>query len=271
MRARDRFDFLSIREGELQMHRRTRESHALKLRRCVALLLCSLAIGCEPDEPLDEANAMTGGGGSGGSDAGAAVSASDAAGSAAANDAGVVAPGNAGGGNADGGNAGGGTNAGGGNAGGGNADGGRGGADASGPSSDLDAGIDWSNRDASTGGVVVGPSMRRDGGPARWDPDAAGPILNPQTQAACLSLTDNICNRVVECQESLGEALTAAQRKARLESCRATIWLKHNCNRAIRTTSDFATCSESTKTVDCGQVFATDVGASCLDKITFQP
>jgi hypothetical protein len=221
--------------------------------------LCSMAIACEPDEPLDETEMMAGGGGR--SDANAAINTSDAAGAPTPRDAGVSAPGNSGGGNSGGGNAGGG------NAGGGNS----GVADASSSTSNLDAGASPSNLDAGgTGGVMIGPSMRRDGGPARWDPDAAGPILKPELQATCMTLVQNICTRVTECQTMLA-GLSESRRALVFDSCRSSFLRTHNCHRAVGTASGFAACSESTKTHDCLDVFADEFGSSCADQITFQP
>src|SRR5688500_1518365 len=79
--------FSSICQDELRMHRRTRKSQAVHLRCCLVLWMCSLALGCEQDEPLDEADMMVGGG-AGGSEGGATANASDAARSMATNDAG---------------------------------------------------------------------------------------------------------------------------------------------------------------------------------------
>jgi hypothetical protein len=215
--------------------------------------MCSMAVACEPDEPLDEAGMMVG---AGGSDANMAVNTSDAAGATNAGDAGTTAPGNMGGGGSSGG----------GNAGGGNA----GGGDAS-STSNLDAGTSPNDHDASGGnGVMIGPSVRRDGGPARWDPDAAGPILKPETQAACMTLVQNICTRLAECQIMLA-GLSESRRSQVIESCRGSFLSAHNCNRAVGTASGFATCAASTKTRDCVEVFATEFGSSCADQITFQP
>lgn len=217
--------------------------------------MCSMAVACEPDEPLDEAGMMVGGGGS---DANTAVNTSDAAGATTAGDGGTTTPGNMGGGG----------NAGGGDVGGGNA----GGGDADSGTSHLDAGASPSDHDAggTGGGVRIGPSVRRDGGPARWDPDAAGPILKPEMQAACMTLVQNICTRVTECQIMLA-GLSESRRAQVLESCRGSFLRAHNCNRAVSTASGFAACAESTKTRDCLDVFATEFGSSCADQITFQP
>jgi hypothetical protein len=223
------------------------------------LWMCSMAVACEPDEPVDETEMMAGGGGR--SDANAAVNTSDAAGAMTPQDAGVGASGNSGGSNSGGGSGGGGSSGG----------GSSGNADASGSTSDLDAGASPGNRDAGgTGGVVIGPSMRRDGGPARWDPDAAGPILKPELQAACTTLVQNICTRVTECEIMIA-GLSESRRAQVFESCRSSFLRAHNCNRAVAMASGFAACSEETKTRDCIAVFATEFGSSCADQMTFQP
>jgi hypothetical protein len=225
------------------------------------LWMCSMAVACEPDEALDETEIMAGSGGR--SDANAAVNTSDATGATTPRDAEITAPGNV----VGGGNGGSGSSSGGGSGGGGNT----GGADASASTSDLDAGASQGNRDAGgTGGVVIGPSMRRDGGPARWDPDAAGPVLKPEVQAACTTLVQNICTRVTECEIMLA-GLSESRRAQVFESCRSSFLRAHNCNRAVATASGFTACTEETKTRDCIAVFATEYGSSCADQITFQP
>jgi hypothetical protein len=216
--------------------------------------MCSMALACDPSEVLDDAGTM---GSSGGSDANT-VSTSDSASAVTTDDAGVIMPSDAGGGNP-----------GVGNPGVGNPDAGSpGGGDASSGTSGLDASL--SDRDAGTGGVVVGPSMRRDGGPTRWDPDAAGPVLNAEVQAACMMLAQNVCNRVAECDVSL-VGLDESRRARAFESCRNTFLVTHNCNRAVAMASGLAACSEETKTGDCLAVFTTEFGSSCVDQITFQP
>jgi hypothetical protein len=235
----------------------------------VLLLGCSMAVACEPDEPLDGDDSMVLGGQT---DASTTANPRDAASTNPSHDAGPDATGGAGGGDAGGGNAGGGNagggNAGGGNAGGGNAGGGNaGGGNAGGGASGLDAGA--SDAGSIGGGVVIGPSMRRDGGPARWDPDAAGPILNAESQAACMTLVQNVCTRLTDCEVMLA-GLSASRRNQVLESCRMSFLRSHNCNRAVATASGFAACSDATKARACVEVFASDIDSYCVDQITFQ-
>lgn len=218
-----------------------------------------MVIACEePDEP----GVIIGGGAA---DANAPAVTSDAASPMMAEDAAVGTPGSAGGGNAGGGNAGGG-NAGGGNTGGGST----GDANAPGSTGGLDAAATPGDADAGSNEVIIGPSVRRDGGPPKWDPDAAGPILNPAMQTACMALAQNICTRITECQVEVG-GLPESRRTQIFEACQNSFLSAHNCHRAVGTASGFAACSEATKTADCNAVFATEFGSSCVDQITLQP
>jgi hypothetical protein len=112
--------------------------------------------------------------------------------------------------------------------------------------------------------------LSNDGGLRRYDPDAAGPVLSPETQAACLMLANNVCNRSADCQISLTQ-LPPSRRTQLVDSCLDTLLLNHNCNRAVRTTSTFNACAESVKTRDCLTVFANDFATACIDQIAFQP
>jgi hypothetical protein len=142
------------------------------------------------------------------------------------------------------------------------------------------AGLDAASARPDWGGLVtLGPSVttapdgaviNRDSGFNHYDPDAAGPILNPAAQAACLMLANNICSHSADCQISLAQ-LSSSSRTQLVASCLDTWLLNHNCNRATRTASDFNTCAESVKTRDCVTVFASDFAMACLDKITLQP
>jgi hypothetical protein len=141
------------------------------------------------------------------------------------------------------------------------------------------AGLDAAAQTDWSGLVTLGPSrttgpdgavINLDGGLRRYDPDAAGPVLNAEAQAACLTLVNNICSRSADCQISLTQ-LPATRRSQLVASCTDTLLFNHNCNRAIRTTSDFNTCAESVKTSDCVTVFTEDFGSSCISQITLQP
>lgn len=137
------------------------------------------------------------------------------------------------------------------------------------PVNNLDAGFDW----AADGAVVSShdaSSSVRDGGLVKFDPDASGPILNPEAQTACIGLLNNLCNRSADCQVSL-LGLEASMRMRLFESCRNSLWRARNCNRATRTASGFAQCSESTKSLGCLTLVATDLSTTCADQITLQP
>lgn len=108
------------------------------------------------------------------------------------------------------------------------------------------------------------------GGFPHYDAASAGPVLNAQAQAACLTLANNVCSRSADCQISLTQ-LPATQRNQLVASCQDTFLRLHNCNRATSTASGFNTCAEGVKTRDCLTVFANDFATSCLDQITFQP
>lgn len=132
--------------------------------------------------------------------------------------------------------------------------------------------------DASFGWAADGAIVRthdasasvRDGGLIKFDPDASGPVLNPEAQAACIGLLNNVCGRSADCQVSL-LGLEPAQGTRLFESCRNSLWRARNCNRATRTESAFAQCSESTKSVGCITVLTTDLAATCADQISLQP
>jgi hypothetical protein len=98
----------------------------------------------------------------------------------------------------------------------------------------------------------------------------AGPVLNAGAHSACLTLADNICNRIADCQVSLLQ-LMPSQRTQLYESCRRDFLRNHNCNRATRTADGFNACAESVKTRQCTSILADDFAVSCLDQITLEP
>jgi hypothetical protein len=137
------------------------------------------------------------------------------------------------------------------------------------PPASLDAGFDWAS-DGAVPSMYDASGSIRDGGLIKFDPDAGGPVLNAEAQAACIGLLNNICNRNADCQVSL-LGLGASQRPGLFESCRNSLWRARNCNRATRTASGFAQCSESTKDLGCTSVVSTDLSTTCADQITLQP
>jgi len=133
----------------------------------------------------------------------------------------------------------------------------------------VDASFGWLT-DGAVPGTHDASTSVRDGGLVKFDPDASGPVLNPEAQAACIGLMNNLCNRSADCQVSLLGA--APEQRTRLfESCRNSFWRARNCNRATRTASGFAQCSESSKSRECLLLLAMDFAASCSDQITFEP
>ncbi len=138
---------------------------------------------------------------------------------------------------------------------------------------DAAARPDWAGLVTLDASITTGPDgavINRDGGLRRYDPDAAGPVLNPEAQAACLKLANDICSRSADCHISLAQ-LPSSRRPLLVESCLDTFLFNHNCNRAVRTTSNFNACAESVKTRECNAVSVDDFATSCLDQITFQP
>ncbi len=133
----------------------------------------------------------------------------------------------------------------------------------------LDAGFDWATDGAVLSAHDASASVR-DGGLIKFDPDASGPVLNPEAQTACIGLLNNICGRSADCQVSL-LGLEANMRTRLFESCRNSLWRARNCNRATRTANGFAQCSESTKSLSCIALLATELSTTCADQITLQP
>jgi hypothetical protein len=129
---------------------------------------------------------------------------------------------------------------------------------------------DWEGLVTLDASVTIGPDGAViSGGFPHYDAAAAGPVLDAKSQAACLTLVTNLCNRVADCQISLGQP--AARRSQLVASCQDTFLRGHNCNRAISTASGFSACAESVKTRDCQAAFASDFATACLDQITFMP
>lgn len=133
----------------------------------------------------------------------------------------------------------------------------------------VDAGFAWASDGALPSTHDASTSVR-DGGLIKFDPDASGPVLNHDAQAACIGLLNNVCNRSADCQVSL-LGLESAMRARLFESCRNSLWRARNCNRATRIASGFAQCSESTKNLGCVSVLATDLSVTCGDQLTLQP